>query len=84
MTLAAWVKLQALENDNGQFLIELKGIIRFQKKDEIKSNKKYRECNVDFNNFYDDLSYQSENLQFSDLKLIFKDLKNLFEKEDLL
>ena len=55
-------------------------IIRFQKKDEVKSNKKYRECNVDFNNFYDDLSYQSENIQFSDLKLIFKDLKNLFEK----
>ena len=68
------------ENDNGQFLIELKGVIRFQKIDEIKSNKKYREYNVDFNNFYDDLSYQSENLQFSDLKLIFKDLKNLFEK----
>ena len=68
------------ENDNGQFLIELKGIIRFQKIDEINSNKKYRECNVNFNNFYDDLSYQSENLQFSDLKLIFKDLKNLFEK----
>ena len=68
------------ENDNGQFLIELKGIIRFKKIDEVKSNKKYRECNVDFNNFYDDLSYQSENLQFSDLKLIFKDLKNLFEK----
>ena len=63
------------ENDNGQFLIELKGIIRFKKTDEVKSNKKYRECNVDFNNFYDDLSYQSENLQFSDLKLIFKELK---------
>ena len=68
------------ENDNGQFLIELKGIIRFQKIDEVKSNKKYRECNVDFNNFYEDLSYQRENLEFSDLKLIFKDLKNLFEK----
>jgi len=68
------------ENDNGQFLIELKGVIRFQKIDEFKSNKKYRQCNVDFNNFYEDLNNQSENLQFSDLKLIFKDLKNLFEK----
>ena len=29
------------ENDNGQFLIELKGIIRFKKTDEVKSNKKY-------------------------------------------
>ncbi len=68
------------ENDNGQFLIELKGVIRFQKIDEVKSNKKYRECNVDFNNFYEDLHYQNENLKFSDLKLIFKDLKSLFEK----
>ena len=68
------------ENDNGQFLVELKGIIRFKKIDEIKSNKKYRECNVDFKNFYEDLSNQNENLQFSDLKLIFKDLKSLFEK----
>ena len=68
------------ENDNGQFLIELKGIIRFQKVDEIRSNKKYRECNVNFKNFYADLNYQNENLQFSDLKLIFKNLKSLFEK----
>ena len=69
------------ENDSGQFLIELKGVIRFQKLNEIKSNKKYREYEVNFQNFYDDLNYQNENLQFSDLKLIFKDLKNLFEKQ---
>ena len=68
------------ENDSGQFLIELKGVIRFQKLSEIKSIKKYREYEVNFQNFYDDLNYQNENLQFSDLKLIFKDLKNLFEK----
>ena len=69
------------ENDSGQFLIELKGVIRFQKLNEIKSNKKYREYEVNFQNFYDDLNYQNENIQFSDLKLIFKDLKNLFEKQ---
>ena len=69
------------ENNNGQFFIELKGVIRFQKINEIKSNKKYREYNVAFNEFYEDLNYQSENLQFSDLKLIFKNLKNLFEKQ---
>ena len=68
------------ENDNGQFLIELKGIIRFQILSEIKSNKKYRECNIEFKDFYDDLNTKNENLKFSDLKLIFKDLKNLFEK----
>jgi len=68
------------ENDNGQFLIELKGLIRFQITNEIKSDKKYRQCEIEFKNFYSDLSEQNENLQFSDLKLIFKDLKSLFEK----
>ncbi len=72
------------ENDNGQFLIELKGIIRFQIINEIKSNKKYRECEIEFKDFYEDMNIQNDNLQFSDLKLIFKDLKTLFEKEDLL
>ena len=68
------------ENDNGQFLIELKGIIRFKIQNEIRSNKKYRECEIKFENYYDDLNKQNENIKFSDLKLIFKDLKNLFEK----
>jgi Lon protease-like protein len=68
------------ENENGQFLIELKGIIRFQILNEIKSNKKYRECTVEFKDFHNDLNTENENLKFSDLKLIFKDLKSLFEK----
>ena len=68
------------ENEDGQFLIELKGIIRFQIIKEIQSKRKYREYEINFNNFYDDLDIKSENLQFSDLKLIFKDLKKLFEK----
>ena len=72
------------EHDDGQFLIELKGVIRFKIIDEVKSNKKYRRCNVDFNNFNEDLRYQNGNLKFSDLKLIFKDLKSLLKKEDLL
>ena len=68
------------ESKNGQFLIELKGIIRFQIINEIKTIKKYRECKIEFKEFYDDLNVQDENLEFSDLKLIFKDLKTLFEK----
>ncbi len=68
------------ENENGQFLIELQGIIRFKIINEIKSVKKYRECKIEFKNFYEDLNVQNENVEFSDLKLIFKDLKTLFEK----
>ncbi len=68
------------ETNDGRFLIELKGVIRFKIIKEIKSNKKYRECEVSYENFSDDLSDKKENLKFSDLELIFQDLKTLFEK----
>ena len=69
------------ESEDGRFLIELKGIIRFQIIREIKSNKKYRECEVDFKNYHEDLLQKKEELKLSDLELIFKDLKSLFEKK---
>ena len=68
------------ETEDGRFLIELKGITRFQKIGEIKSDKKYRILEVNYNNFINDLYDENENIKFSDLKLIFKDLKNLFNK----
>ena len=68
------------ESENNMFLIELKGIIRFEIENEIQTNKKYRSCKINFNKFYDDLEEKKENLKFSDLELIFKDLKDLFEK----
>ena len=68
------------ETDDGRFLIELKGLIRFKIMNEIKSAKKYRECEVSFENFNHDLDETREELKFSDLELIFKDLKSLFEK----
>jgi Lon protease-like protein len=55
-------------------------LIRFEIIEEIKSDKKYREFEVNFQNFYQDLSEKKEELKFSDLELIFKDLKSLFEK----
>ena len=68
------------ETDDSRFIIELKGIIRFKIVNEIKSNKKYRECEVDFRDYYEDLENKKEEIKFSDLELIFKDLKSLFEK----
>ena len=68
------------ETEDGRFLIELKGLIRFKSIKEINTEKKYRILEVDFKNYYQDLSNNKENLKFSDLELIFKDLKSLFEK----
>jgi Lon protease-like protein len=61
-------------------MIELKGLIRFETIQEIVSDNKYREYEVDFKNFYHDLNNQNEGFKFIDLELIFKDLKSLFEK----
>ena len=68
------------ETDDGRYLIELKGLIRFQIIKEVNSNNKYREYEVNFANFYHDLNEVKEELKFSDLELIFKDFKALFEK----
>jgi len=68
------------ETDDGRYIIELKGIVRFKIVKEIKSTKLYREYEVNFNDFDHDLSEKKEDLKFSDLELIFKDLKTLFEK----
>jgi Lon protease-like protein len=68
------------ETDDGRYLIDLKGIIRFKILKEIKDSKPYRSCEVNFDNYLNDLSEKKENLKFSDLELIFKDLRQLFEK----
>jgi len=67
------------ETEDGRYLIELKGLIRFKILQEIKNSKSYREYEIDIKNFNHDLEEKNENLKFSDLEMIFKDLKSLFE-----
>ena len=66
--------------DDGRYLIDLKGIIRFKILKEKETNKSYRNCEINFDDYLDDLNEKKENLKFSDLEIIFKDLKQLFEK----
>ncbi len=68
------------ETEDGRFLVELKGLLRFQVIREVVTDYKYRVLEVNYNNFQNDLDNKKEDLKFSDLKLIFKDLKSLFEK----
>ena len=68
------------ETDDGRYLIELKGLIRFKINKEINNNKNYREVEVSFDDYLHDLDEKKEDLKFSDLELIFKDFKSLFEK----
>ena len=68
------------ETDNGRYLVDVKGIVRFKIIKEIKTDKKYREYEANYENYFQDLSEKKEDLKFSDLELIFRDLKSLFEK----
>ena len=68
------------ETEDGRYLIELKGIIRFNLIKEVIGSNKYREYEINYDNFYKDLEDKKEEIKFSDLELIFKNLKTLFEK----
>ena len=69
------------EISNERYLIELNGLIRFKVIREIKDNMPYRMCEINFDNYEQDLKLQKKELEFSDFELIFKDLKKLFEKK---
>ena len=69
------------DTSDGRFLIDLNGLVRFKIIKEIINDKPYRECEINFEDYHEDLDLQKEDLQFSDLELIFKDLRSLFEKK---
>ena len=69
------------ETDDGRYLIILNGISRFKILEEVKTDKLYREYNVSFTEFENDLKKKVEEIKFSDLELIFKNLKSLFKKQ---
>jgi len=69
------------DTSDGRYLIDLRGLTRFELIKEIKNDRPYRSFEINSDEFKQDLSLESKNLKFSDLKLIFKDLKLLFEKK---
>jgi Lon protease-like protein len=75
-------KITSFKNiSDTRYLIDLSGLVRFKTTKEIKNNKLYREYEVSFEDYQNDLNLVKEELKFSDLELIFKDLKFLFEKK---
>ena len=68
------------ETDDGRYLIILNGICRFKIVDEINNDNLYRECEVKYEDFSNDLVEKTNEIKFSDLKLIFQNLKGLFKK----
>jgi len=69
------------ETSDKRFVINLSGIIRFEIKKELKTNKMYREFEVDYFNFMDDLNTNTTNLLDQNIKNLIKKLKTLFGKK---
>jgi len=69
------------ETEDGRYLILLNGICRFKIIRELENNKLYRECYVKFNDYYDDLLNNTQQIKFKNLNLIFKNFKNLYKKK---
>ena len=72
------------ETDDGRYLIVLNGLTRFKIQKEVQNNKLYREFEVSFSDYKNDINIKKEEIKFSDLELIFKNLKSLFEKNGYL
>ena len=51
------------ETEDGRFLIEIKGLIRFRKITELSTENRYRVLEVDFKDFYQDLENKKESLK---------------------
>ena len=69
------------ETKDKRYIVILVGIIRFRIIEELNTLKLYRECKINFDEFFDDLKEKEEKIKFSDLELIFKNLKSLFINE---
>ena len=59
----------------------MNGICRFKIIGEVNNENLYRECEVKYEEFSNDLVEKSDEIKFSDLKLIFQNLKELFKKQ---
>ena len=76
-----WCNTSFNETDDGRYLIILNGICRFKIISEFDNGNLYRECEVKYEDFLGDLEEKSDEIKFSDLKLIFQNLKGLFKKQ---
>tara|TARA_B100000965_G_scaffold381602_1_gene379215 strand:- start:2402 stop:3049 length:648 start_codon:yes stop_codon:yes gene_type:complete len=73
------------ETEDGRYLIVLNGVCRYKIVEELKNDKLFRECKINFNNYLDDLNENiKEEIKFSDLESVLNDLKILFKKQGYL
>ena len=69
------------ETDDGRYIIILKGLNRFNKVNEVKNTKLYRELDVNYKLYKNDEDPENEKFEFSKIKRILEELRVLFQKK---
>tara|TARA_B100001175_G_scaffold309777_1_gene311940 strand:+ start:2381 stop:3010 length:630 start_codon:yes stop_codon:yes gene_type:complete len=69
---------------DGRILINLKGLTRFRISNEINNNKKYREFNVNYEEFKGDTMFGENEIENDLLKKLLDDSKKFFLQQGLL
>ena len=69
------------ETEDGRILVILNGICRYKINSELNTDKMYRECNVQYDHFSEDIMQKSSEVNFSDLRLIMENMKTFFKKQ---
>tara|TARA_Y100000590_G_scaffold70042_1_gene76408 strand:+ start:3357 stop:3992 length:636 start_codon:yes stop_codon:yes gene_type:complete len=72
------------ETNDKRYIINLSGVCRFKIKEELATEKLYREFNVDYSDFETDLNRDSIKKNEYDVNDILKKLKILFKKRNYL
>jgi uncharacterized protein len=72
------------ETIDKRFVIALSGIIRFKIKEELKTDKLYREFKVDYTDFKDDLITEKSDFEKPENKILIKKIKMFFDKKNYL
>ena len=72
------------KNNDGRITISLSGLSRFKIISEVSNKKLYREANVEYSKFSDDLLQNQENINQTKINLLLEKVKIFFSKNNLL
>ena len=73
-----------IKNKDGKVLINLSGISRFSIKKEINNSKLYREFEVEYKSFIEDVNVQDKNIKKINFEILLNKIKKFFEKSGIL
>tara|TARA_B100000700_G_scaffold168409_1_gene185962 strand:+ start:4770 stop:5408 length:639 start_codon:yes stop_codon:yes gene_type:complete len=70
------------ETNDKRFIINLSGVIRFKIIKELTTDKLYREFEVDYSDFFEDLAFQEKDIKKHNIYNLLQKVKSLFDRNN--